>query len=65
MCLDTYPTPTECDNRIGGYPKTVLACIKPYVYEVVNGKRKRISPIVIENGIVTKIHERGIVRIWK
>lgn len=61
MCLDTPPPESECQPiRV-----TTVLQIKPYVYEIVNGKRKRVSPLVIKNGVVTKIHERGIVSAHK
>jgi len=39
--------------------------VKPYVYEVINGKRKRVSPFVIENGVVTEIKQRAIIQVFK
>lgn len=35
--------------------------LKPYVYETVNGKRKRVNPLVVEGDTVVKIIPRGIV----
>lgn len=62
--MDNVPNQSiECDDRLTH--GKVVAMIKPYVYEVVNGKRKRVSPIVIENGVVVKIHQRGIIQTFK
>lgn len=60
MCSDIPATPIECKPL-----RTTIIQVKPYIYEIVNGKRKRISPFVIENGVVVKIHERGIVRAFR
>lgn len=38
-----------------------IIVVKPYVYEVINGKRKRVPPMVVENGVVVKIHKRAII----
>lgn len=47
--------------------KVYILEIKPYVYEMVNGKRKRVSPLVTSKAgdTVVKIHERGIVNKWE
>lgn len=46
-------------------PSTIIVEVKPYVYELVKGKRKRVSPIVVKDGKIVEIKERGIVRRWK
>lgn len=43
--------------------KLTILELKPYVYEIVNGKRKRVNPLVFDKDGVTviEIKERGIV----
>jgi hypothetical protein len=47
----------EADN----YKTSMIFLMRPYVYEVIDGKRKRVSPFVVKDGIVTEIKQRGII----
>lgn len=45
-----------------GKGKIHLLVLKPYVYETIKGKRKRVNPLVVDdNGVVIEIKQRGIV----
>lgn len=56
-------------SRIRGNPSPLKAMIvvqvKPYVYEKINGKRKRVSPFVEVNGVITEIKKRAIVKVMR
>lgn len=61
MCSEVVP---KCSDPFGGNLRTILKVrMKPYLYETVNGKRKRISPYVFENGVIVKIIDRAIISV--
>lgn len=62
MCSDRIPAPAICESL--PYRATKILKLKPYVYEVINGKRKRVSPLVVENGIITEIKERAVIGLY-
>lgn len=41
--------------------KVTVLELKPYVYKIVNGKRKRVSPLVMDGDTIVEIIARGIV----
>lgn len=59
MCSNEIPTCNSCTDLPN---KLILLKIKPYVYEKVNGKRKRVSSFTVnELGQITEIKERAII----
>lgn len=60
MSCNTKPAPK---SKCGDIKRVTLIRVKPYVYEMVNGKRKRVSPFTIVDGVVTEIKERAIIEI--
>lgn len=60
-CGDIKPL----ENSVcGDMPRAIrLMKVKPYVYEIVNGKKKRVSPFVMsEDGTtIIEIKQRAII----
>jgi hypothetical protein len=59
-CINIPPCATRPSSS-----EVKLIRLKPYVYEVINGKRKRVSPFVIKDGIITEIKKRAIISIHR